>query len=379
MARFGRDCFSRHTGSLLAAVLLVALSCLPAMAFGRHAAPSASAQTPASSQQSLPPLSIPNTPPPSASNAPNTMAVLPPQELAFIGTLENSLYGVRYDQDAVTVRLSRIEQTVFGEARDQMSLSDRLGLLHQTISKAQTAPPLQATQNPQQQPDNPQAAQSPPPQAQQPARPLPDESDYPAVTALEQRVLGQSFVGQDITARLNRLEMATYHNVRQGALSDRVANLQMLVFGSTHPQAANPAVVSTDDNGNDNNDGNGYNNGGGNNYGPPQPDPAGPGNNTIATTPADMAAATTQVEKQVLKQTYPNDPEDMRLSRLETRLFNNTSPEMSPEDRLQRIIAVSAGGGDNAGAPAPSTFKSKAAAVLPILLPIVITVLFGLL
>jgi len=83
----------------------------------------------------------------------------------------------------------------------------------------------------------------------------------------------------------------------------------------------------------------------------------------------DMMAAMTEVEKEVLGSTYPSEPINARLDRVENKVFKATSPEMNPQDRIQRVIAVASAGG------APPTGKAKAKATFQVLLPIILTIL----
>lgn len=87
-----------------------------------------------------------------------------------------------------------------------------------------------------------------------------------------------------------------------------------------------------------------------------------------ATTP-DMLAAMTEVEKEVIGHTYPSEPMNTRLDRVENKVFHTTSPELSNEERIQRVIAVSSAGG------APETTKAKAKHTIQTLLPIILTIL----
>ena len=361
MGRFS----NRHLFYLASVLAIIFAMAMPDSAFARArqingVIPAERYQQRPQSQQAFLPLQPPKQVSPQVSKEqqqPQPKSSLPQQETAFLASIETSLYGASSDQETSEARVARLEQTVFGEARPQMPLPDRLTLLHQTLAQtpAQNPPPQQ------------QQAIQPTQQPSAAMTPLPDESDYPAVTALEQKVLGQTFAGQDITQRLGRLEMATFQSVQRGALADRVTNLQLLVFGngnSQQQQQASAAPVQYGQN---------------ESYGPPAPVQSGPqyASRQIATSQNDITAATAQVEQQVFRHTYPADPLSARLDRLEMRMFHNTSPDMGPEDRLQRVIAVAAGGGDQAG-PAPTTLKSKVSGLLPMLLPVAI-MLLGLL
>lgn len=94
-----------------------------------------------------------------------------------------------------------------------------------------------------------------------------------------------------------------------------------------------------------------------------------PSDKSINASTPDMLSATTEVEKEVLGKTYPSEPINARLDRLENKVFKTTSPEMSPQDRLQRVIAVASAGGS------PMNNKAKAKATFQVLLPIILTIL----
>jgi hypothetical protein len=284
-------------------------------------------------------------------------------------------------------------------------------------SKTVTAPKLEKLPVPQTQPA-PAAAAAQPPVAAPPVSQ--DGTDYPTVGQMEQKVFGQSFPKEDITNRLARLEQRVFGHVQNGALIDRVDALKLSVLGDigttaatppggyypVPPQGGYPAPYPQ----------------GGTPYGAPtyqgdmtygrpggvySPYPASPapspygtppgytdpsmpsnqgdpvGHDAMASDPGvygagaagapsspDMLAAITQVEKQVLKKTYPMEPASARLSRLETKIFHSPAPPgMSEEDRLQRIIAVASAGGDNVGNT--STAGSSIRGILPILLMLV--------
>ena len=72
----------------------------------------------------------------------------------------------------------------------------------------------------------------------------------------------------------------------------------------------------------------------------------------------------------VLRTSYPQEPVDIRLNRLESHIFHSTSPELEPEDRLMRIMAVASAGGDK-----PPTPQSRAKSTFQSLLPIILTIL----
>jgi hypothetical protein len=259
---------------------------------------------------------------------------------------------------------------------------------------------------------------------QPPAKPSPGETDYPTVSRMEEKVLGRNYVQEDITRRLERLEKQVFKTIQNGPLADRVDNLRLMVLGDTGnaqatatqpyqqsygypkptysaqgpanqtytqvPSGQTYAAAPNDFYNYSQNPGSNYGNAYAGTpisntqtvYGQPQPGvyqptqtaPYGQDPNASAygaggqPTP-DMLAAMNEVEKQVLGHTYPSEPMEVRLDRLETKIFKSTSPEMSSDDRMQRVIAVSSAGG------APQTTGTKVKTTMQTLLPIILTIL----
>jgi len=356
-------------------------------------------------------------------------------QIQTVQTLEETLFTVQYGQDPLKARLSRLEETVFGEAKPTLSDAERIGRLKSALS-ANTLTPLKPSP-PQTEPvkQAPVAKQQQLPTAQTAtqsapiykAAPSAGETDYPMVTQMESKLFGKTFVQEDVTQRLTRLEKQVFKTVQTGALADRVDNLRLVVLGDTGsgngapvarqqqsypsqdpdmnpaysqfpvgpPQTASKSASSKQSQvayatpysgGNA-----GYpqiptppqfpsagNNGYYNNGGMPA---ALPGNqsdygeqpvsyNGVSQPPTpDMLAAIDEVEKEVLGHTYSAEPFNTRLDRIESKIFNGTSPEMSNEDRMQRVIAVASAGG------APQSTKAKAKTTFQTLLPIILTIL----
>lgn len=431
-------------------------------------------------------------------------ALTPNQQVQTVQSLEDTLFAVHYDQDAMDARVGRLETTVFGQPQTG-PLDARISKLQSVLSPSALGPlspvakatPAAGTNSNNQAQANPptamnsaanaQAGKSNPvkpavatkpyamsaPQAtagnsnpvrtaqsqpQSKTAPAPGETDYPTVSQMELKRFGKTYVQDDITVRLSRLEKDVFKTVQTGELADRVDNLRMVVLGDTgnaassgmayqNPSAGagntyypqDPAYTQGPSYGTSygNTSYNGpagypaYGSGGssypqppnygaspytgtpiasgqpgysnyygGNNmpnngqmgYGYPAPSTAGdpnggynepgsypnsyngaPGTNGSAAVngPAtpDQLAAMSEVEKDVLGHTYPSEPLNARLDRVETKVFHTTSPELSNEDRIQRVIAVASAGG------APPTAKSRAKATFQTLLPIILTIL----
>ena len=115
-----------------------------------------------------------------------------------ISELEMTILGHSYDGEAVAKRLGRMETKAFGSTANIPDLSDRTDLLDAWV--AQHAPKRPTT--------NTASAQYDEPGPDGTAGDAP--SDYPRVTALEAEILGQSFQGQSLTARLSRMEAKAF-------------------------------------------------------------------------------------------------------------------------------------------------------------------------
>ncbi len=281
------------------------------------------------------------------------------QEMNTLQTLETTLFTVPYSKDSVDQRLQRLEETVYGVTRPEMSYSQRVASLQQVLMPHYLSPPAQNPNHPPTQPPSQQAASQPPP-AMNPAEDLPAgrESDYPSVTEMEHKIFGRGYEDDEITYRLERLEQILFNRVQQGSLGQRTDHLWIAVFGtsdraiasnSTAPSGiadAQPAPL------------------------PQYPDmPPDMYSQYQAAPSADFMAAIANVEQEVLHATYPVDPLNVRLDRLENQVFHQTSPELGPEDRLQRLIAVASAGGDR-----PSSMGGKAR-FFKTVLPIILTIL----
>jgi hypothetical protein len=372
-----------------------------------------------------------------------------------VQSLEDTLFAVRYEQEPLEQRIGRLEETVFGQ-KQTGPLDTRVTKLKSALSPAALGP-LSPVATKDKVNDGKGATESankaqpkklntkkavnpatlPKPSTAQPntakadniaAAPSPGETDYPTVSQMEQKIFNKTYVNEDITVRLTRLEKDVFKVPQSGALADRVDNLRMVVLGDigngppaiasypmsnggyipapgpgqsyTPPQYAQgtsytPPPAQYGNNGGYNQ---GYSNGGypGTQvssagqpyYGQPVPgnyqpnaysgggdyqasyqpgmNPAPMANGQVS---PDMLAAMDEVEKQVIGHTYPSEPVPTRLDRLENKVFHTTSPELPAQERMQRVIAVASAGG------APSSPQAKAKSTFQTLLPIILTIL----
>ena len=158
-----------------------------------------------------------------------------PNERALLSKLELQVLGASSPNVALTQRIERLETIVFGGPQSgdlykrEAKLNDVIHVNNTSESPASSSPDmLQQMQDafgkyrslPPAEHQIPHGQSSLPPRGQK------DATDYPTVTSLEQKVFHQSFVNDDITQRLDRLETKLYGHPNPGmALADRVDRL----------------------------------------------------------------------------------------------------------------------------------------------------------
>lgn len=125
-----------------------------------------------------------------------------------LSQLEIRFFANDHDDQANDARLERLEKFIFGETKDG-TVQQRLD----TLLKAIPAPPLPAAASnvpPETGPRN--EKQISPAATDQEARtqPPPNSSDYPTVSKLETLIIGNSFAGEPIQKRLDRLEIKAF-------------------------------------------------------------------------------------------------------------------------------------------------------------------------
>jgi hypothetical protein len=272
-----------------------------------------------------------------------------PADQHDISLMENRLFSQVYEREAPDVRLNRIEQAVYG-VKKTGQVEARLSALRKTLPvlAQQPGPAMPAAQARPLKPAGKSPGQAPAGQtATAPAAVTPQkqsgESDYPLVDELERRVLTQTFPQDDLTVRVPRLEAQVFGQPQQGDWSNRVDALHDKVIGrgkATPNPNDDPDVMASD-----------------------------PGEFNVS--PEQVQPAVARMEQQLFKQTYAHEPMETRLARIETKLFNKPAPpELTAEERVERIIAVAGGGGER-----PAQTRSTAANIAIQLAPILIMML----
>ncbi len=157
--------------------------------------------------------------------------------------IEQRLYSQAYDTDPIDQRLMRLETSLFGETRSG-SLAQRQTVILQTMKSVKT---LQASQQrPSQSASDSNSTRNGPssdgglsPVSDENAPLSKDGTDYPSVSAMEKKVLGQAFPRQDLSYRLSRLETQVFGQPQAGMqLVDRVDALQAKLSGASQNYGA---------------------------------------------------------------------------------------------------------------------------------------------
>jgi hypothetical protein len=358
----------------------------------------------------------------------NTPSITTPAKR--LDRLETSLFAVSYPAESAQQRVERLEKTLFGQAQSgNLPIEKRISQLEDALSPqamgalSPTEPVQQSAQNTPSSPESssvPAESESYQIQPQSVVSQETEATDYPAVTQIEQKQLGKTYEKEDITVRLARLEKNVFQQVQSGSLSERVDHLRLIVLGDTGTLSNGNAPVYSY-NGNQysvqsplviarpgqqsplytpqsqqqqqqNYPVNPYYGAGAynrfpNHTGSPFNAPMNPyngqGRSPVTYQPrvtpdvinpnassADMINAITSIEQDVLHNSYPAEPLNTRLDRLEQKVFNSTSPELTPEARMDRIIAVASAGGNGR-----ESYPGKTKGTFMNLLPIILTIL----
>lgn len=112
-----------------------------------------------------------------------------------LGSIELRFFSHKYDREATSERLNRLENLVYGHAQNG-SIDERIGSLTKAIdgSALQSQQPVEAAI----------PAKPKPIVQQQPA--IENSSSYPKVAELERSILGKTYLSDPVQQRLSRLE-----------------------------------------------------------------------------------------------------------------------------------------------------------------------------
>jgi hypothetical protein len=303
-----------------------------------------------------------------------------------ISRLEEKFFQHTYPKDTWQARLERVEKMVFGEAKTGSS-KDRLAALLTAVpnlpsgdaDQAKTAPKTaQNAGEPAKTPRNRHAktpaATEPDPiiEAESGQTTDPSPGGYPAVTAIEQKVLGKDYSSEPVNQRLSRLETNVFGKPSSSTdLSDRVDRLKqktgidivrqtrptsdwadedensMTSFGmpsrKSYSSSSMPQPYSSADDSyaaSSSLGGSGF--GGGSMGGFPS---SGRHRVASAAPTVDSLGLDQQVaalEREIFGKTYAHDPLPARLNRLEASVFpqKKASVDLPLPDRVKNLLAV---------------------------------------
>jgi hypothetical protein len=283
----------------------------------------------------------------------NAKSQLDSATLNQLTMLEQKFFGHSFAAESDDDRTQRIEKLIFGTPAEGAA-ADRIKKLA-SVTYLDTRPePVSSPQTAQSVPTEPsqpmrrEAAKTTPSMAAQPtsttrgtsepnsnpsvasepmiedAPPIINKSgfdDYPHVTALEKEILGSTFVGQVLSARIVRMETKAFGNASKSTdLGERTDNLEQYAEQKLHkkPFLADEVADSGDD------------------------DAMGgqPGSQSQSPTqsrPQSDYPHVTALETAILGQPAPDQPLEKRLSAMEVKAFGGVSKSVALSDRTDAL------------------------------------------
>jgi len=262
------------------------------------------------------------------------------QYTAQLANIEKQLFGFEYKTDSEAVRVNRIEKYLYGKV-NSANMTSRISKISTDVGIVPDSSTGAAASLGEKQ----KIASKPQKTAVQPAYQKEDSSvQYPVVDKIEAQVFGRDYSGENIYARVDRLEKKVYNSKSSGDLSARVDKLRLSVL-KDYPDSsiASSGYGYSDDFGgysqdytglSDNNDDdvfskNDSSSNGSYNYVSPSTSKQSYLNNEL-----------TAAERTILSETFPSDNVDQRLNRLEARIFKRNFAKDEDSVRLQRIAAA---------------------------------------
>lgn len=292
----------------------------------------------------------------------------------YVTQLEEQLFSTKYENEDMSQRLSRIEDTIFGMDTPREKESIRVEKLKALLSPEPIEDPLPSENRNSTSNNSLNTYHSSPEDVYDSYNQndttnnyeqVPNYSDgeeiedYPAVSFLESQVFNQTYKGEDVTKRLDRLESNVFNSTKPNkALSERLDDLKMAIVGNSnlgltmHQQGYNPSDIETYYSSQQN-----YNQKqfqgpemntfqqdpeNLNNYNSYQYQPVEPGYDPGQISQQSLMEVTSRLEQELIGQSFPNENLNQRLDRLEMHVFNRTATGYTPESRIERLVAVSA-------------------------------------
>jgi hypothetical protein len=145
-----------------------------------------------------------------------------------IAQLENKFFMHDYAKNNLEDRLSRLERMVYGQVREG-SADVRLSRLAASVALASGSAKPSTTIAQKSAPASPVAtppAAKPAEETISEAAPTAASSNYPAIAAIEKKILGKTYISDPAVKRLDRLEKIVFGQANDGLLVDRVDRLK---------------------------------------------------------------------------------------------------------------------------------------------------------
>lgn len=239
--------------------------------------------------------------------------------------MENSLFGMDYNNQNDDMRLKRIENAVYGAAStnpettriDKLKKDLAVDVIDQKIKPKRDSFDEEQDSH---------------------GEPIPKADsnvNYPIVNDLEKKVFNKEFKTLDVEQRLTNLEKNVFKKAYNDDLNARVDRLRAAVM----PEKSYTAS-GDDDNSNfyDNQD----------DTSSQVPDsfagvPNYNQNNSVMDdyqSDSNITIPLSAIEKKMLKKSFPDDTVSNRLTRLELNVFNSTFPDDDEQTRLGRIASA---------------------------------------
>lgn len=267
------------------------------------------------------------------------------QYSGLITKMEKSLFGMDYGTQSDDTRIKRIEETVYG-APSSKPLQERVDKLSKDLSADLIGQEIKAKKD--------TFAEDEDSIKEEPIAKADSNINYPSVDILEKEVFNKTFKGNDINQRLSNMEQQVFKKTFNDDLNTRVDRLkktvmpERLAYGNQGEDEYDPSS--------DNQDTyldeqphykNGINpNAFGYNVAPTGFGAQVPSLNSKNNFEnnfqdgSDISIPLAQLEKVVLKRSYPDDVPSNRLSRLEIKIFNSTFTDDDEQTRLDRVTSA---------------------------------------
>lgn len=238
-----------------------------------------------------------------------------------IGKIEDVIFGYQYNNESDDARLNRIEENIYGNP-SKGNIQSRMQKLKNDLSAdliGQEITPVEDTF--QEEIEDDVTIGDP-------------DIQYPAVDELEMNVFKQTFPKKDIRQRLSALEQKTLGKTSNDDLATRVDRLKAEI----RPQSfMRNNIAQSSNNFFDDNDVIPLEK----DYHLDRYDPYEFDYDAYNAMHSPVKKANiNSVERKILKQTYPNDSMNSRLSRLENAMFGTEFPDDSQDSRLNRISSA---------------------------------------